>query len=100
MSSHTIIFVPSARAPRASRNPNLPSSTRSTATSAPAPTLRCPSSGRLICVAGLIVDIRITSASGTFWLRIFDITLVMSFMPAFMLPVCRSVEIESGTNPC
>ena len=27
------------------------------------------------------------------------ITLSMSFMPAFMLPMCRSVEIESGRKP-
>ncbi len=26
-------------------------------------------------------------------------TLSMSFMPAFMLPMCRSVEIESGRKP-
>ena len=26
-------------------------------------------------------------------------TFSMSFMPAFMLPMCRSVEIESGTKP-
>ena len=26
-------------------------------------------------------------------------TLSMSFMPAFMLLMCRSVEIESGTKP-
>jgi len=24
----------------------------------------------------------------------------MSFMPAFMLPMCKSVEIESGMKPC
>ena len=27
-------------------------------------------------------------------------TFSMSFMPAFMLPMCRSVEIESGRKPC
>ena len=26
-------------------------------------------------------------------------TFSMSFMPAFMLPMCRSVEIESGRKP-
>ena len=31
--------------------------------------------------------------------RKFDITLSMSFMPAFMLPMWRPVEIESGRNP-
>ena len=29
-----------------------------------------------------------------------DIRLSMSFMPLFMLPMCRSVEMESGTHPC
>ena len=28
--------------------------------------------------------------------RNFDITFSMSFMPAFMLSMCRSVEMESG----
>ena len=32
--------------------------------------------------------------------RIADMILVMDFMPAFMLPLCRSVEMESGGNPC
>src|SRR5688572_26699813 len=31
-------------------------------------------------------------------LRTFDITVAMSFMPAFKLPVCRSVEIVSGRS--
>ena len=30
--------------------------------------------------------------------RNFDITLSMSFIPAFMLVTCRSVEIESGSK--
>ena len=30
----------------------------------------------------------------------FDITFSMSFMPAFMLSMCRSVEMESGVKPC
>src|SRR5579862_4988728 len=29
-----------------------------------------------------------------------DMTNVMSFIPAFMLPMCRSVEIELATKPC
>ena len=32
--------------------------------------------------------------------RNLDITLSMSFMPAFMLVMWRSVEMESGRNPC
>ena len=27
-------------------------------------------------------------------------TFVMSFMPVFMLVICRSVEMESGVKPC
>ena len=37
-----------------------------------------------------------TSASGIPRLRNFDIVFRMSFMPLFMLPMCRSVLITSG----
>ena len=40
-----------------------------------------------------------TSSSFMSRLRNLDITLVMSFKPAFMLPTWRSVEMESGRNP-
>ena len=46
--------------------------------------------------AGLIVDSRMTSLSGMPSTSIFDMVVAMSIIPPFMLPVCRSVEIESG----
>ena len=52
-----------------------------------------------ICLAGFHVDRAITSASGTPSARNLLMTLSMSFMPAFMLAMCRSVEIESGRKP-
>ena len=39
---------------------------------------------------------RITSSSDMPIARNLSITFSMSFMPEFMLPVCRSVEMESG----
>src|SRR5215471_16451949 len=45
------------------------------------------------------VDIRTTSANEDPSARISDMALSISFIPAFILPVCRSVEIESGWNP-
>ena len=82
-----------------SRNPNFPLSRRKTETSATAPMLRCPSSVRLICFAGSQVDLRTTSLSGRPSARNFDMTLVMFFMPPFMLRKCRSVEMESAMKP-
>jgi hypothetical protein len=49
--------------------------------------------------AGFQVDRRITSSSDIPSARNLSITFSMSFMPAFMLPMCRSVEIESGQKP-
>ena len=42
----------------------------------------------------------ITSFRGIPRFITFDIVLRMSFMPAFWLPVCRSVLITSGKKPC
>ncbi len=88
------------RLPLLSMNPNSPLRTASTATSASAPTPRCPSSGRLMISAAFAVLARITSLIGMPSTSSFDITFRMSFMPAFMLPVCRSVLITSGQKPC
>ena len=45
------------------------------------------------------VLIVITFGSGMPIARHLSMTLSMSFMPAFMLVMCRSVEIESGVKP-
>ena len=93
------VACPRARRPRSPQTRTAPFSTRSTATSASAPTSRLPSSVRLISLAGFQVDMAITSSSGIAHVQNLDMTFAMSFMPAFMLPVCRSVEIESGGSP-
>ena len=67
--------------------------------SATAPGDRCPSSSWPISFAGFHVDRSITSSSDSPIARNLSITLSMSFMPVFMLPMWRSVEIESGRNP-
>src|SRR6266478_3811901 len=66
--------------------------------SASFPTDRVPNSGRWISCAGLTVDRRTISCRGTPIARNLDITLVM--LRTVKFPVCRSVDIESGINPC
>ena len=69
------------------------------AKSAEAPTDECPNSSWPITRAGFHVERRITSSNGSPMARNLDMTLSMSFMPPFMLPMCRSVEMASGRNP-
>jgi hypothetical protein len=38
------------------------------------------------------------SGSGMPMFRNFDMTLVMSFIPAFMLPICKSDEMDARTS--
>src|ERR1039457_3927469 len=82
-----------------STKPNLPFSTRRTAISAGLPTDRFPSSSCLISFAGFHVDHNTTDGSAMPSASTLSMTFSMSFMPAFMLPMCRSVEMESGTKP-
>ena len=67
--------------------------------SAGAPTVRWPISSSWICFAGFHVDRTMTSSSDMPIARNLPMTLSMSFIPAFMLLVWRSVEMESGTKP-
>ena len=67
--------------------------------SAMAPAPRWPSASCLISRAGCQVLIAITFGSGMPIARHLSMTLSMSFMPAFMLLMCKSVEIESGMKP-
>ena len=53
----------------------------------------------MISRAGFQVERATTSSSDRPSARNLLITFSMSFMPAFMLPMCRSVEIESGRKP-
>src|SRR5690625_5125879 len=69
-----------------STKPNSPSCRLRTAISASAPSLRCPSSSRLITCAGLQLDFSITLSMDIPMLRNLDITLSMFFMPALALP--------------
>ena len=46
------------------------------------------------------MDRATTSSSDIPIARNLSITFSMSFIPAFMLLMCRSVEIESGRKPC
>ena len=34
------------------------------------------------------------------WGEVRDITLSIDFIPPVRLPLCKSVEMESGANPC
>jgi hypothetical protein len=61
---------------------------------------KCPQFIMLDFMGGFQVERRTISCIDIPIFRNFDITLVMSFMPAFILPMCKSVEIESGTKPC
>ena len=67
--------------------------------SAIAPAERWPSSSRPICRAGFQVDCRITSSSDSPSARNLLIVVTWSCIPAFIDPMCRSVEIESAGNP-
>ena len=53
----------------------------------------------MISRAGFHVERAITSSSVIPITRNLLITFSMSFIPAFMLPMCRSVEMESGGKP-
>ena len=86
--------------PYMSRNPKSPFARLKIATSASDPTLRFPSSGLLITLAGFQVDRRITSCTERPIFRNLDIRLHISFMPLFMLPVWRSELIQSAMKPC
>ena len=100
VNSTSSFCVPLSFVLRMSRNPKSPFLTLNTVISASVPTLRFPRSVLLITLAGFQVERRITSFKLIPILRNLDMTLLISFMPPFILSACRSVLITLGWNPC
>ena len=68
--------------------------------SAGVPTDKFPSSSPFDLTRRSMFERRTTSSSVIPILRNFDMVVSMVCMAPFMLPMCRSVDIESGRNPC
>ena len=100
VNSASSFCVPFSFVLRMSRNPKSPLRKLNTAISASEPTLKFPRSGLLITFAGFQVERKMTSCKLIPMLRNLDITLLMSFIPLFILSAWRSVLITFGRKPC